>query len=161
MSSLKVLFICKSNAERSQAAECVFNSLSKVKAKSAGTDVGLERSQGFAPGSLAIRVMNDLGYDMSHQKRKQLTYNMVKKADLVVVFLKKEEQKYLLPDYVKKSNKVVYKPIWWSARRPDGSLKSEEELYHIFKEKFQEIEIFVKDLYYKRNKITIGTKVKK
>ena len=107
---MKILFICRSNAERSQTAEALFNALSKKhKALSAGINVDMEGTKGHAPGRIVTELMYSMGYDIINMKRKQLKPKMIKDSDKVVVILSNKEVKQYLPDYVKKSPKTI---IW-------------------------------------------------
>jgi arsenate reductase len=75
-----VLFVCVGNSGRSQMAEAFFNHLAKGKTKalSAGTE----------PASVvdptAIKVMKEVGIDISGNKPKPLTPEMIDQANLVV-----------------------------------------------------------------------------
>jgi len=75
-----VLFVCVGNSGRSQMAEAFFNHLAKGKTKalSAGTE----------PASVvdptAIKVMKEVGIDISKNKPKALTPEMIDQANLVV-----------------------------------------------------------------------------
>lgn len=74
-----VLFVCIGNSGRSQMAEAFFNNLSKTwKAISAGT----RPDDNIHP--YTIRVMKEVGLDVSKQKPKLLTREMMKKADKII-----------------------------------------------------------------------------
>ncbi len=74
-----VLFVCIGNSGRSQMAEAFFNKLSKTwKAISAGT----KPDDSIHP--YTIRVMKEVGIDVSKQKPKLLTLEMMKKADKII-----------------------------------------------------------------------------
>ncbi|MDE1865114.1 MAG: low molecular weight phosphatase family protein [Candidatus Micrarchaeota archaeon] len=116
---MKILFICRANAERSQMAELMFNRLSrKNKAYSAGTSPS-DDEIGLPPGRTVSELMLDLGYDntLSH-KRKRLTKAMADKADRVIVMLSKDEIPKELPSYVKKRPNVEY---WDVGRIPKAN----------------------------------------
>jgi len=76
-----VLFVCIENACRSQMAEGFFNHLNqgKTRACSAGTQPASEINP------LAIEVMKEVGIDISGQKPKILTEELIRSADKVVV----------------------------------------------------------------------------
>jgi len=80
MDKKKVLFICVHNSGRSQMAEAFFNHLGgrKVEAVSAGTMPADEID------ATVVRVMREAGLDISRQKPKMLTIEMMKSADKVV-----------------------------------------------------------------------------
>ena len=79
MRALKVLFVCVENACRSQMAEAFFNKMSKTaKASSAGA----RPASGVYP--LAVRVMKEVGIDISQAKPRMLTLEMLEDADRVI-----------------------------------------------------------------------------
>ncbi len=106
---MKVLFICKSNAARSQMAEAFFNNSSKTnKAISAGLKTAHRKKVGYPVPRQISEKMSRVGIDMSKYKRKQLTQKMVNGSDKVIVIMTKGQIRALLPQFVKKSDKVVY-----------------------------------------------------
>ena len=76
----KVLFVCVHNAGRSQMAEAFFNRLAEGKA--------LALSAGTEPASrvnpVVVKVMREVGIDVSHQESKLLTLEMLENADRVI-----------------------------------------------------------------------------
>jgi protein-tyrosine-phosphatase len=111
---MNVLFICKSNAERSQMAEILFNyhpkKNKKHKAVSAGLKVEEENSIGRPAGLVVTELLLSMGYNaISKAKRQQLTLDLAKRADKIIIILnKKELKKFQLPTYVKNSPKTIY-----------------------------------------------------
>jgi arsenate reductase len=76
---MNVLFVCVGNACRSQIAKAWFNALAKnARAESAGTKPAERVS------SKAVEVMREVGIDISKEKPKKLTEEMVRQADLIV-----------------------------------------------------------------------------
>jgi len=75
-----VLFVCVRNASRSQMAEAFFNRMAKGKAMalSAGTRLADEINP------LVVKAMREVGIDISDNKPKALTMEMVEKADRMV-----------------------------------------------------------------------------
>jgi arsenate reductase len=75
-----VLFVCVGNAGRSQMAEAFFNHLAKGKARAA--------SAGTNPSSTVdlnvVKIMEEVGIDISKNQPKKLTADMLDKADKVV-----------------------------------------------------------------------------
>ncbi|MBM3118517.1 MAG: arsenate reductase ArsC [Chloroflexi bacterium] len=75
-----VLFVCVGNAGRSQMAEAFFNHLAgeKAKASSAGTD----------PANIidptVVQVMKEVTIDISSNRPKKLTAEMLSQADKVI-----------------------------------------------------------------------------
>ena len=108
--TMKVLFICKSNAERSQVAEVLFNHFSKKHtALSAGTNVKKENGIGESPGFVMSEILLGMGHSkILKKKRKQVTKKMIDAVDMVIVILMSNDVKKLVPSYIKDSKKTVY-----------------------------------------------------
>ncbi len=77
---MTILFVCVHNSGRSQIAEAFLNRLAadKVKAISAGTEPA------EAIDSMVAKVMREVGIDISHQKPKRLTLEMIEQAAKVI-----------------------------------------------------------------------------
>ena len=75
-----VLFVCVHNAGRSQMAEAFFNKFAQGKARvlSAGTDPAV------TVDLTVVEAMREVGIDISRNKPKALTPEMVDQADKVV-----------------------------------------------------------------------------
>jgi len=75
-----VLFVCVHNSGRSQMAEALFNELAggRMKAISAGTQPG-ERVN-----PTVVEAMKEIGIDVSGNKPKMLTFEMVEKAQKMI-----------------------------------------------------------------------------
>ena len=75
-----MLFVCVHNAGRSQIAEAFFHSLAgdKAAASSAGTQPASEINPNV------VQVMREVGLDISSNKPKMLTPEMMKKADRAI-----------------------------------------------------------------------------
>jgi protein-tyrosine-phosphatase len=80
----------------------------KHDASSAGTSVVEEDKEGWPPGKRTAAVLSELGYDISLWKRKQVTREMVQRADKVIVLMQREEAEQYVPDYIKSSGKAEY-----------------------------------------------------
>jgi arsenate reductase len=80
MDKKRVLFICVHNSGRSQMAEAFFNHFSgeKASASSAGTKPVSEINP------TVVQVMREAGLDISHQKPKKLTLELIEKANRVI-----------------------------------------------------------------------------
>lgn len=76
----KVLFVCVHNAGRSQMAEAFFNRLAKGKAQA--LSAGSNPADAVDP--TVVEVMREIGIDISGNKPKALTTEMVEQADVVV-----------------------------------------------------------------------------
>jgi len=75
-----VLFVCVHNAGRSQMAEAFFNRLAKGRARaiSAGTKPGEKVNP------VVVQAMKEVGIDISGNKPKMLTFEMIEKADRMI-----------------------------------------------------------------------------
>jgi len=75
-----VLFVCVHNSGRSQMAEAFFNQLAKGRARalSAGTDPA------EAVDTTVAAVMREIGIDLSRNRPKALTLEMLDEADKVI-----------------------------------------------------------------------------
>jgi len=76
-----VLFVCQENSARSQIAEGFFNYLNK-NPEYTGISAGLKVSDSIKP--LAVEVMKEKGVDLSKQKPKNLTFEMIENAVRIV-----------------------------------------------------------------------------
>ena len=76
----KVLFICVQNAGRSQMAEALFNALAAGRA--IGVSAGTRPAERVHPE--VVEAMKEVGIDMSANKPKMLTPEMVSEADKVI-----------------------------------------------------------------------------
>ena len=105
----RVLFVCKSNAGRSQMAEAFFNSISRSgHADSAGANVAAERRQGAPVDSRVVGVMAETGINLKGRVRKQVTPAMLEGADRVVVLMEHSEATLYVPEYVHASKKTEF-----------------------------------------------------
>lgn len=80
---MRVLFVCVHNAGRSQMAEALTNRLAHeagldVKAESAGTNLG------HSLNPMAVKAMRELDIEMTHQKPKLLTAEMINASDRII-----------------------------------------------------------------------------
>ena len=76
----KVLFVCVHNAGRSQMAEAFFNEMAEGKAK--GFSAGTRIVEKVNP--LVVEAMLEAGLDISKNKPKMLTIEMLDNADKVI-----------------------------------------------------------------------------
>src|SRR5689334_6725818 len=106
---MRVLFVCRVNAGRSQAAMEYFNQLMPGCAESAGT---LVESQGQKVGLVygkasLIQALKEDGINLLKNTRTQLNESMIKVFDKVIVMA----EPYTFPKYLKIGGKVEYWPI--------------------------------------------------
>lgn len=76
-----ILFLCIRNTARSQMAEGFFNRLYHGRARA--TSGGVKASDGVDP--FAVRAMGEVGIDLSRQKSKAFTDEMLRSAEQVVL----------------------------------------------------------------------------
>lgn len=94
----KVLFICEGNIGRSQMAEGFYKYHSKKDAISAGVcDVGIKYD--YQPRADIISVMKEKGINISDQRVKQITKEMLNDVKTILVLCSPD----LLPDFIKSS----------------------------------------------------------
>ncbi len=116
---MKVLFVCKSNAARSQMAEAFFEHFShKHKATSAGVRTSRRGKVGYPVPWQIAEKMAQVNIRMDGYRRKQLRERMVDEADRVIVVMTPGQVRALLPKYVTRSRKVAY---WTDIRDPQNS----------------------------------------
>ena len=75
-----VLFVCVHNAGRSQMAEAFFNRI--VEGKAVGFSAGTQITETINP--LVVEAMQEIGIDISREKPKLLTLDMMDRADKVI-----------------------------------------------------------------------------
>jgi len=76
----EVLFVCVRNSGRSQVAEAFFNRMAKGEASA--VSAGTRPAPQVNP--FIIEAMREIGIDISRQKPKALTLEMMEKADRVI-----------------------------------------------------------------------------
>ena len=75
-----ILFVCVHNSGRSQMAEAFFNQMAKGKAT--GLSAGTQPADNVNP--VVVEAMSGIGIDISGNKPKALTFEMVGKADRMI-----------------------------------------------------------------------------
>lgn len=113
---MKVLFVCRSNVKRSQAAMGFYNQLVPGQGVSAGIIVGtpgekLKDRFGKIP---IMTVMKEHGVDISENVRTQLTQDVLNDYEKVVVMAQPET----IPEWLANSPKVVI----WTVRDVKGDV---------------------------------------
>lgn len=114
---MNILFLCKGNTARSQAAEEFLKRTSNHAVRSAGINpskLAEWPTVGSAQGSAEIiAVMKEEGIDISNNRRKLVTEDDVRWADKVYVMARKED----LPKFVP-ADKVI--EFWDNIGDPKG-----------------------------------------
>jgi protein-tyrosine-phosphatase len=127
--TMKILFICKSNAFRSQMAMAIYNKLTESNdAYSAGTYVGAPKEPEGALITTRFQkpdffeFMEEKGMDIRKNITKGLIPNMLDEADVVVSMA----QEPFVPDFLKNHPKVIF----WDVEDPKSvDRKVVEETY--------------------------------
>jgi len=134
MNKTRVLFICTGNSCRSQMAEAFLKKYAddKYEVYSAGLE-----AQGIHPNT--IKVMKEIGIDISKQKSKDLKKYLGKKhfGILITVCARAEEECPIFPD--------VSTRLYWPFDDPRAAEGSEEEILNKFREVRDKIEAKVKN----------------
>jgi protein-tyrosine-phosphatase len=124
-----VLFICKSNAARSQMAQAFFErSSSRHVSESAGIRTAFRRKVGSPVPKQVAEKMQRLGIRMDGYRRKQLRSRMVDEADRVIVILTPGQIRALLPKYLARSRKVTYWVDVKDPRNDDERIRARNQL---------------------------------
>lgn len=83
---MKILFVCRQNIGRSQMAKELYNRTHAATADAAGTIVDVEGQTLEACHAVkTIATMKELGIDVSQNRRRQLTQEMLPLYDKVIV----------------------------------------------------------------------------
>jgi glycine hydroxymethyltransferase len=78
------LFICTGNICRSPMAEALFRHATQGRADYRAISAGLGAIDGQAPSAHSVRAMKEIGVDISRQRSRMLTAEMVKQADYIL-----------------------------------------------------------------------------
>ena len=104
-----ILFVCVHNSGRSQMAEAFFNQMTKGKALaiSAGTQPADEVNP------LVIEAMREVGIDISGNRPKMLTIDMVEKADKMITMGCGTDAQAVCPtSFIEAEDWALERPSW-------------------------------------------------
>jgi len=134
MKAKSILFLCTANSCRSQMAEGFAHKLAPhgVQVCSAGTEPKTVHP-------LAIKVMNEIGIDISHQRSKSLEQVPLEKIDLVVTLCGEAAES--CPPLPKKTERLR-----WPLPDPALAIGNEETVLETFREVRDEIRARVQEL---------------
>ena len=115
---MKVLFVCRGNVGRSQIAEALLKKVDsgRFEVSSAGTKLsGPEQPIGELMPAIkeVLDVMNEVGIDVSHNIRRQVTEEMANDADKIILVVDDNDP---IPDYLTDNSKVIR----WDVLDPKG-----------------------------------------
>jgi RpiB/LacA/LacB family sugar-phosphate isomerase len=79
-----ILFLCTGNVCRSPMAEGLFRHAVKGRGEFRILSAGIGAVDGQPPTDHSVRAMRDIGIDISHQRSRALTAELVKSADLIL-----------------------------------------------------------------------------
>ncbi|MBA7570338.1 arsenate reductase (thioredoxin) [Candidatus Atribacteria bacterium 1244-E10-H5-B2] len=116
----EILFLCTGNSCRSQMAEGFARKIlpKNIEIFSAGLE-----PKSVHP--MAVKVMQEMGVDISHQKSKNISEIPIDKIDLVVTLCGDAAERCpIFPGKVKK--------IHWALEDPAKAQGSEEEIFQVF-----------------------------
>jgi protein-tyrosine-phosphatase len=128
-----ILFVCRGNMVRSQIAKAFFNELTRSKdADSCGTWVTREGHEGKLLAEMGcefvVRHMKSRGLDLSREQAKQITLELVERADRIIVMAESETW----PPYLLNSPKVSF---WEVENPPDMSIEDVARIADLLKVK--------------------------
>lgn len=130
----KIMFLCTGNSCRSQMAEGF--------AREFGKDIIETHSAGLNPAGLnvrAVRVMREIGIDISQQKSKPIDEELLKTMDIIITLCDNAAESCpWTPPEVKR--------LHWSMKDPAKAEGAEEEVLDEFRKVRDEIEQRVKNL---------------
>ena len=117
----RVLFLCTHNSARSQMAEGLLRDLAgdRFEAMSAGTEATRVRP-------LAVRAMEEIGVDISHQESKTLDRYLNEPFDHVVTVC--DEANEVCPFFPEAANR-----LHWSFEDPSKAEGTEDERFEVFR----------------------------
>src|SRR5258708_1974857 len=78
-----ILFVCTGNVCRSPMAEGIFRQVMKGRRDSQVMSAGIGAMEGQAPSPYAVQAVKELGIDISKQRSRQLTSELVQEADYI------------------------------------------------------------------------------
>ena len=78
-----VLFVCTGNICRSPMAEGLFRYATQGRTDCRAISAGVGAMEGQPPSPHAVRALKDLGIDISHQRSRMLTVDLVEQADYI------------------------------------------------------------------------------
>jgi arsenate reductase len=131
---LKIMFLCTGNSCRSQMAEGF--------ARELGKGVVEPYSAGLSPQGVnekAVRVMKEIGIDISNQQSKSIDQELLKKMDIIITLCDNAAQSC---PWTPSETKLIH----WPLDDPAKATGSEEEVLNEFRRVRDEIKERIKNL---------------
>lgn len=129
---MKVLFVCAGNVARSQMAEAYYNHFSKSEGATSAGVLDFTPAKYGSPIQEVIQVIKEDDLDVSKQKVKFITEQMVKNSDKIFIMCKKGE----CPEFLLNSGKITF----WKVDDPFGKpLERFRECRDIIRRKVQNL----------------------
>lgn len=130
MSKMNILFVCRGNVGRSQAAMSFYNHTEHGHAGSVGTAVKYpgEKLINLKMAENTIKVMSDYGIDVSNNTCNQISENEVNRYDRIVVMAESHE----IPQWLKDDRKTE---IWDIQDAKNQDLKTTRRIFDQIKQK--------------------------
>ena len=122
-----VLFICIGNSGRSQIAEAFLNNFSK---KFTAVSAGTEPDKNIHPRT--IKLMEEIGIDVSKRKPKLLNLKMLEKSDKIIIL-----DSELLNNIPKKY--LVKTELWKIEKLPGKSMREVKKIRNQIEKKVKQL----------------------
>ena len=130
----KIMFLCTANSCRSQMAEGF--------ARELGKGIIEPYSAGLSPAGVnpnAVRVMKEIGIDISNQKSKAIDETLLNTMDIIITLCGRAEASCpMTPPGIRR--------IHWPIEDPVGAIGTEEEIMKAFRKARDEIKTKIQDL---------------
>ena len=117
----KILFLCTGNSARSQMAEgfARYYGKGRVSAQSAGLE-----PKGLNP--TAVQVMREIGIDISMQRSKPITDDLIAEADIIITLCGNADERCPVPP-------ARVEKIHWPIPNPAKAKGTEDEVLETFR----------------------------
>ena len=130
----KIMFLCTANSCRSQMAEGF--------ARELGKGIIEPYSAGLSPAGVnpnAVRVMKEIGIDISNQKSKAIDETLLNTMDIIITLCGRAEASCPMTP-------LEIKRIHWPIEDPVGAIETEQEIMDAFRKARDEIKTKIQSL---------------
>jgi len=118
------LFICQWNIARSQIAEWLLKNIYSDKNINSCWIDDVWYKYNFKCYPPAIELMKERGIDITQQKPKVITKEMVLESKKIIIFCEENECNNKFPEYLKEHKNTLYIKIWDPNMKGDSFLKN-------------------------------------